>query len=153
MIHYCLQINKCDVTRGGRSLRPGRHHGFGWNRGECFSFIYAKLVLLLHRLIHTKDCVSARPPGRPFVHGWTVGVEVPVLSEIARCQPGVFCFCAGPEGNWMCRKMLRPGTWMVRTGAFCCSAPWFGHTWSRHMSLCPALAVQNKPHIHVPALF
>lgn len=48
----------------------------------------------------------------------------------------------------MCRKMLRPGTWMIHAGSVVGFAPEFVHAWSRltlMSSSRSALVVQNQP--------
>lgn len=122
-----------------------RHHGFGWTRGECMSNIYGKLVLLSHCFPGLGKSVPPRQLETPSQTGELL-VSMCRFVVNCRCQSRVSCFCAGPEGNWMCRKMLRPGTWMMCPGALwalLCRLVIHGPG-SRHCAASPALAVQNK---------
>lgn len=114
----------------------------------CSALSTTERLFLPHTPSMLREC-------RPFRHG-----RGPVLECDGSVSPCVFlpviCWlpvpsvllCAGPEGNWMCRKMLRPGTWMIHPGSVAGFAPEFVHAWSRLAlmpSSCAALAGQNQP--------
>lgn len=146
MVLRCLHINKRDVIASGRSLRPGTMASVG---PEVSILALSTPSLFYFRTVFwTSEKMCRLGSQKHLCKRANCRCRCVVLSEIARCQPGVSCFCAGPEGSWMCRKMLRPGTWMMCPGALW-ALLWslvIHGTGSRH---CPAtvqlLAVQNKP--------
>lgn len=128
-----------------------RHHGFGRDRGECVSLIYAKLVLLPYCFPRPRKCVPARQPGLRLWAGemsvwrcrFVVNFPRPAWSVLLLCWTG---------GQLNVQEDAAPRNMNGPCGRIGGAWPGFTHTWSRLMSLscfCPALAVQNKPQIDV----
>lgn len=108
-----LEINKCDAGVGGRSLRPGTMASVAPEVSvralsmPSFFYFHADFrpVAKLFRLDSQKHPVKRSNYRRRCVF----------MRRIPRCCSTVPCFCAELEGNWMCRKMLCPGTWMFQS--------------------------------------
>lgn len=120
-----------------------RHHGFGRNRGEYVSFFFYQRRASLP-LYSARRGVRVDPAPCVFTCG---GAKI----SVSRCILAVKCLLAAREScafvldlrTTECRKMLRPGTWMISAGAFW-GAPWssviHGLAACHSPYLCPALS-------------
>ena len=105
----CQQNDKDDVPRWAE-LMFRQHHGFGRTRGEYESRLTTGLWYKYHPLYY-----PPRKPDRPGFEYAAGGFRPSCLWLIEpRATQSRTLLCWGLEGNWMCRKMLHPGTWMGR---------------------------------------
>lgn len=120
----CMQINKCDVIAGGRSLRPGTMASVG---PEVSVWALSPPSFFYFHTVHSWSWKMWYPPAarKPLVHGRIVGVEVSFGRKLPAASLESLAFvldrraiecagrCCAPEPEWSIRARygLCSGGW------------------------------------------
>lgn len=150
MVLRRLQINKCDVIPGGRSLRPGTMASVGpevsvWAVSTPSLFYFHTVFRALENVLR------AGSNKQPLVNGRIVGVGVWFSRKLPAASTRLSLLLCWTGGQLNVQEDAAPRNMNDASGRVVGSAPEFGHTWSWLTSLscfCPFLAVQNKLRTH-----